>query len=67
MNPNANAMDFFSYRRQGAAEDEALCTANCTENDFVKIEPEECPSVSDYPRDLWNNIDSQGTDYEVSI
>jgi hypothetical protein len=64
---NLSICELESFRRQSAAGNEALCTANCTENDFVKIEPENCSSVSDYPQDLWNNIDSQEKDYEVSI
>jgi hypothetical protein len=68
MNPNTNLMVFvFSFRRQGAAGDEALCTTNCTTDELVTIEPKKCPSISDYPKDLWNNIESQGTDYGVSI
>jgi hypothetical protein len=54
-----------SFRRQGAAGSEALCTSNCTEDDFVQIEAEECPFVHDYPQDLWQNNDDQGVAYLV--
>jgi len=48
-----------SYRRQSTVGDEALCTNACAEQDFVQIEEEKCPGVSDYPRDLWINRDNE--------
>jgi len=53
-----------SYRRTGFAGNDALCSNNCTESDFVPIEPEQCKTVSDYPTDLWANIDEMGIPYE---
>lgn len=52
-----------SYRRQSIVGDEALCGGNCTEEDFVQIEEEQCATVSDYPNDLWINLDNEGLDY----
>lgn len=46
-----------SFRRQGLAGDEALCHDACSNSDFVQIESKKCPSISDYPRDLWANRD----------
>jgi hypothetical protein len=63
---NLSICEMESFRHQGAAGDEALCTAKCSENEFITIEPAKCPSPSDYPDELWNNIDSKGKDYEVS-
>jgi len=42
-----------SFRRRGSAGNEALCTNNCSATEFVEIEEEPCPAVSDYPGDLW--------------
>ena len=50
-----------SFRRQGAAGDAGLCTANCTE--FVQVEEEKCPFVSDYPTNLWKNVEIAGLSY----
>ena len=36
------------------------------QSDFVKTEAEKCPSVADYPRDLWENVNNKGMGYEVS-
>ena len=64
---NLTLCELESFRRQGLAGDEALCTSTCMESDFVEIEAEKCPFVADYPQDLWNNTNNQGTNYEVSI
>ena len=46
-----------SYRRGGAAGDEALCTNNCSNAELVSVQAEACPFVSDYPKELWKNPD----------
>ena len=51
-----------SYRRQGRAGDQALCSANCSES-FSVIEEQACPAVSDYPQQLLNNNDKQGQSF----
>ena len=56
-----------SFRRNGAAGDEALCTTNCTEDDFVQIEEESCPFVTQYPSELWVNDDYMGLSYEDRV
>jgi len=52
-----------SVRRQGLAGDDALCTRNCTLDDFVQVEEGLCPFVTDYPSDLWVNRASDGVPY----
>ena len=52
-----------SVRRQGAAGNEALCTLNCTAEDFVQVEEERCPFVTDYPSDLWASKSVAGVSY----
>lgn len=52
-----------SYRRQSSVGDEGLCSDSCAEADFVQIEEEKCPAVSDYPRDLWINRDNEFVSY----
>ena len=52
-----------SYRRQGKEGDNALCSQNCTQADFVQVEEEKCPTISDYPRDLWVNKDFLNTSF----
>lgn len=56
-----NQCEIESYRRQGIAGNAALCSQNCTESDFVAVEEQSCPFVSDYPRNLWANIEFQGS------
>ncbi|KAL7565258.1 hypothetical protein ACA910_014553 [Epithemia clementina (nom. ined.)] len=48
-----------SYRRSSGAGDLALCpsTNNCTESDFIQIEEQKCPTISDYTKDVWINVD----------
>lgn len=53
-----------SFRHRGSAGDDALCSRNCTQADFVEIEPQKCGSEHDYPEDLWANTDEQGLSYE---
>lgn len=53
-----------SIRRRGAAGSEALCTSNCTETDFVDIEPKTCAAVDDYPSDLLANRNNAERSYE---
>ena len=53
-----------SIRRRGAAGSDALCTSNCTEIDFVDIEPRTCAAVDDYPSDLLANRINDGRAYE---
>lgn len=55
-----------SYRRQGTARNAALCSRNCTDGDFVAVEEQSCPFVSDYPRNLWENVLNEGIAYEES-
>jgi hypothetical protein len=61
--------------RQGAAGNDALCycsesqsncTANCTEEQLIKTEPDNCSSVSDHPEELYGNTDNKGTNSTVS-
>eukprot|EP00977_Amphora_coffeiformis_P015582 scaffold4562_cov178-Amphora_coffeaeformis.AAC.11 len=52
-----------SVRRQGLAGDEALCTNNCTLEDFVQVEEELCPFVTDYPSDLWVSTANDGVPF----
>jgi len=53
-----------SFRRRGSAGASAMCTNNCRAEDFVDIEPEKCPAIDEYPKDLWDNIDEEGMSYE---
>jgi hypothetical protein len=52
-----------SFRRRGVAGDEALCTTSCNETDFVALEAEKCPTISDYPRDLIADRSFKGRSY----
>jgi hypothetical protein len=56
-----------SFRRQGAAGDEALCTSNCSGADFVQVEAQQCPAVSDYPSELFMNRGLLGRSYEERV
>lgn len=65
-----------SYRRQGTAGEDALCGARqlaggnrtvCKPEDFVQVEEEACLTVSDYPRNLWDNIEHEWKGYEEVV
>ena len=56
-----------SYRANGAAGDEALCTANCSGSELVSVEAEACPFVSDYPKELWKNTDNDSKSYAERV
>jgi len=53
-----------SFRRSGSAGDDALCTNECSNEDFADIEPEKCTTQHDYPRELWANTNAEGLSYE---
>lgn len=58
------ACELESYRRQSnTVGDDALCNADCAEEDFVQVTEEKCPGVSDYPGDLWINLSNKGVAY----
>ena len=54
-----------SLRQRGITRlnDDARCTDNCTADDFVVVEEQQCPSVSDLPSYLW--IDNLGLNKSV--
>lgn len=56
-----------SFRRQGAAGDEALCLNNCTEADFVQVEAEQCATVSDYPTEVFVNPTLSGVSFAERV
>jgi len=58
-----------SFRRRGSAGDNALCfPGNCTESDFVQIEPEICSTLSDLPSNVFDNGNfSDKTSYEEKV
>lgn len=67
---NLSFCELESFRHQGAAGNDALCycsesqsncTANCTEEQLIKTEPDNCSSVSDHPEELYGNTDNEGT------
>jgi hypothetical protein len=57
-------LELESFRHRGSAGDASLCTSNCTDSDFVDIEPQKCGVEHDYPKDLWANKEEQGLTYE---
>jgi hypothetical protein len=60
-----NECELEDFRRQGTAQDEALClSANCTAKDF---DEGLCYFEDDYPRDLWENVDYKGLSYEERV
>jgi len=61
---NLTLCELESYRRQGSAGNAALCTSNCSSDDFVKVEDESCSTISDYPRFLWGNTNNLDKSYE---
>ena len=46
-----------SFRRRGITRvnNDALCTDNCTIDDFVVVEEQQCPTASDLPSYLWTD------------
>lgn len=56
-----------SFRRQGSAGDKGMCSSNCTSDDFVQVEEEKCPFVSDYPTNLWKGVENAGLPYEERV
>lgn len=55
--------EFESVRRRGLAGDDALCSNDCTDSDFVEIETEPCAILDDYPSDLFANRGEAGLSY----
>lgn len=63
---NLTKCELESYRRQSSTGDEALCNVGeCSASDFVNVEATECPSVTDYPTNLWNNVNQRSVEYQV--
>eukprot|EP00977_Amphora_coffeiformis_P015581 scaffold4562_cov178-Amphora_coffeaeformis.AAC.10 len=56
-----------SFRRQGSAGDVGMCSRNCTSGDYVQVEEEKCPIVSDYPTNLWKGVELAGVPYEERV
>ena len=56
-----------SFRRQGSAGDDGMCSSNCTSSDYVQVEEEKCPFVSDYPTNLWKGVENAGLPYEERV
>jgi hypothetical protein len=47
---------------------DGLCfPARCNESDYISIEPEKCPFVDDYPKQVFDNANYYGKEYEVSV
>ena len=52
-----------SYRRQGRAGDQALCSSNCS-GSFVDIEEQSCPDGSVPPENVLHNRDHEGKSFK---
>ena len=55
--------DYEYFRQRGSTGDEGLCFNNCTAQDFAKLDEGECPTSTDYPRDVFVNRDFKGIGY----
>ena len=52
-----------SYRLSSMADGSGSCLLNCSADELVQVEEEECPGRLDYPSNYWANIDVAESDY----
>ena len=64
---NLTLCELESYRRQGSAGMEALCTSNCSAQDYLQVEEKKCDSISDYPSNLWQNTNTTNVAYSDRV